>query len=92
MNKDVLKEYNLPNKLKLYETTENGIKVNFGIKYAFEVMLKEFTEKQDEKILNFLYEKYKDTDVSTVYVLSKPEFEKFLLEMLPKWKGTNWHE
>ena len=86
MSKEVLKEFNLPNKPKFCEHIENGMKFNFEIRYVFEETLKEFIEKQDEEILKFLYEKYKDTDISKVYVLSKPEFEKFLLEMLPKWR------
>ena len=53
---------------------------------AFEEMAKSFSKHQDEIIINYLYEKYKDTKVSDVWVLSKPDFEKFLLEMLPKWK------
>jgi hypothetical protein len=89
MSKEVLQEFDLPNKPKLYEYTENGMEFNFRIKYTFEQTLKEFTEKRDEAILSFLYEKYKDTDISKVYVLSRPEFEKFLLEMLPKWRYEN---
>ena len=38
-----------------------------------------------------IYEKYKDTDVSRIFVLSKVDFERFLLEMLPIWikRGEN---
>jgi len=86
MSKEVLQQFNLPNKPKFCEHIENGMKFDFGIKYAFEQTLKEFTEKQNEAILKFLYERYKDTDISKVYVLSRPEFEKFLIEMLPKWR------
>lgn len=62
---------------------------SFQCDQVFEEMTKSFFKQQDEIIVNYLYEKYKDTKVSDVWVLSKPDFEKFLLEMLPKWKGKD---
>lgn len=43
----------------------------------------EVVEKIDDAFINTLYEMYKDSDVSTLYVFDKSEFKKFLLTMLP---------
>lgn len=39
----------------------------------------------DEYILKQLYEAYKDTKVSKVFVINMTEFEAFLKKMLPLW-------
>ena len=39
----------------------------------------------DDFIVKELYEKYKDTPISQIYVLDETEFEKFLQIMLPKY-------
>lgn len=39
----------------------------------------------DEYILKQLYEAYKDTKVSKVFVIDMTEFEAFLKKMLPLW-------
>ena len=80
-----MKVYHMPFKM---EEIKNDDYTNFTLQcnQAFEEMTKSFSKQQDEIIVNYLYEKYKDTKVSVVWVLSKPDFEKFLLEMLPKWK------
>ena len=84
-NKEFMKVYHMPFKM---EEIKNDDYTNFTLQcnQAFEEMTKSFSKQQDEIIVNYLYEKYKDTKVSVVWVLSKPDFEKFLLEMLPKWK------
>ena len=84
-NKEFMKVYHMP--FKAQEIKDDNF-TNFRLQFdqAFEQMTKSFSEQQDEIIINYLYEKYKDTKVSDVWVLSKPDFEKFLLEMLPKWK------
>ena len=85
MSKEFMKVYHMP--FKAQEIKDDNL-TNFRLQMdqAFEEMTKSFAEQQDEMLLNYLYEKYKDTKVSDVWVLSKPDFEKFLLEMLPKWK------
>ena len=84
-NKEFMKVYHMP--FKVQEIKDDNF-TNFTLQceQAFEQMTKSFSEQQDEIIINYLYGKYKDTKVSDVWVLSKPDFEKFLLEMLPKWK------
>ena len=42
-------------------------------------------EEIDKNIEKTIYEIYKDSDISELYVISEPEFRKFLLEMLPKY-------
>lgn len=37
----------------------------------------------DDEILNEMYKIYKNTDISRVYLISEPEFKKFLYKMLP---------
>ena len=88
MSKEFMKVYHMP--FKAQEIKYDNF-TNFKLQFdqAFEEMTKSFSKQQDEIIINYLYEKYKDTKVSDVWVLSKPDFEKFLLEMLPKWKGKN---
>ena len=63
----------------------NSTSYTYNMDIAFEQMAKSFAEQNDEAIINYLYNKYRDTNVSHVYMLSKPDFERFLLEMLPKW-------
>lgn len=43
-------------------------------------------QKVNKEVINFLYQAYKDTDVSKVFVLDMGQFERFLKEMLPKWR------
>ena len=43
----------------------------------------EIREKYNETILDLIYQTYKDTDVDSVIVLDKSEFERFLLKYLP---------
>lgn len=40
----------------------------------------------DKVIIKAMYLAYKDTDVSKIFVLDMGQFEKFLKEMLPKWR------
>lgn len=42
--------------------------------------------KVDNAIIKTMYEAYKYTDVSKVFILDMEQFEKFLKEMLPKWR------
>lgn len=87
-NNEFMKIYNLGhiNKPKI---DLNSTKVTYNMDIAFEQMAKSFAEQNDEAIINYLYNKYRDSNVSHVYMLSKPDFERFLLEMLPKWiKGV----
>lgn len=46
-------------------------------------VVEEINEYITDKILEKLYQQYLDSDVNTIYVISKPKFKKFLLEMLP---------
>ena len=40
----------------------------------------------DKAIIKAMYEAYKDTDVSKIFILDMGQFERFLKEMLPKWR------
>ena len=40
----------------------------------------------DKAIIKAMYEAYKYTDVSKVFILDLGQFERFLKEMLPKWR------
>ena len=64
---------------------ETSMSAKFNFDIAFEEITNSFVKQTDEAIVNYLYEKYKNTDVSRMYVLSKTDIEKFLLEMLPIW-------
>lgn len=43
----------------------------------------------DEYIIKQLYEAYKGTEVSRVFVIGMEEFEEFLKKMLPLWVEGN---
>ena len=86
MNKDIMKRYHLGFKPQEVETKNDGTIFKTQINIAFEKMAESFAKKQDDEILKFLYKKYKDTNVSDVYVLSEKDFKTFLLEMLPVWR------
>lgn len=40
----------------------------------------------DKAVIKAMYEAYKYTDVSKVFILDMGQFERFLKEMLPKWR------
>lgn len=42
-------------------------------------------EEIDTKLIRELYTIYKDSKFSSLYVISEPEFKRFLLECLPKY-------
>lgn len=87
MEKDIMKRYHLgfkPQEIDLFKN--NGATFQTQMKIAFETLIESFAKKQDDEIAKFLYDKYKDTDVSDVYVLSEKDFKDFLIEMLPKWR------
>ena len=62
-------------------------------RFEFSHELKDFTEKVitlranfvDEVIVRALFEAYKDTDISKIFVIDETNFKDFLNEMLPKW-------
>ena len=88
MEKDIMKKYHLGFKpQKIDSSKDNGVILKTQMKIAFETINESFAKKQDDVILGFLYDKYKDTDISNVYVLSEEDFKVFLLEMLPKWRA-----
>lgn len=86
-SKEIVKNYNFPEHCKQPKIFENSTKVEYYMQIAFEEITDSFTKQNDKAILNWIYKKYKDTDVSNVYVLSKEDFKNFLLEMLPKWRA-----
>lgn len=45
----------------------------------------------DKALIDEMYKAYKDTDVSKVFILDMGQFERFLREMLPKWREENDH-
>ena len=63
---------------------DNTYKIFDG--FSIETCAKRVVEFEDNQIVSYLYDKYKETDISKIYVISKPDFERFLKEMLPKWK------
>lgn len=81
---EFMKSYNLGYKNNV-KIDPNSTSVTYNMDIAFEQIAKSFAKQNDDAIINYLYNKYRDTNVSHVYVLSKPDFERFLLEMLPKW-------
>lgn len=85
MNNEILKIYELPNPIKKVNLDDNSMNFNFSYNIGFEEIISKFSEQEEEATINYLYEKYKNTDVSKIYVLSKPEFEDFLFTMLPKY-------
>jgi len=87
MTKDIMKSYCLGFKHQEVDLSETNSVIQSQIEIAFETMTESFAKKQDDEILKFLYDKYKGTDVSYVYVLSEKDFKDFLLEMLPKWRN-----
>lgn len=86
MKKDIVEVYDLPMKAKEITKDNLGTTFKYNLGISFVEIAESFAKAQDEEVFKWLYEKYKDTDVSKVYVLSKADFEEFLLEMLPKWK------
>lgn len=85
--KDVMKSYEMPYNVKKIKDIdfETSMSAKFNFDIAFEEITKSFAEQTDEAIINYLYEKYKNTDISKIYVLSKPDFKDFLETMLPKY-------
>ena len=88
MSKEIMKRYEMPYKEKPIEYDNTTMSTKFSLDIAFEEITKSFAEQTDEVIINYLYEKYKDTNVASIYVLSKPDFEEFLITMLPKYMKT----
>lgn len=87
--KGFIKMCNLPAK----NITPEDIRGSFNTKLTinFLEIEKSFNDITEEQLLNFLYECYKETfNPAQVYVLSKPDFKRFILEMLPKWLGKKY--
>lgn len=57
---------------------------NCFFKYE-ETIVTQWTNKIDKYIIEQLYETYKGTEVSKVFVIDMTEFEAFLKKMLPLW-------
>lgn len=79
--------------MKVYDIsdiTKNNLKqedTTIGFEISFESIAKSLIEMEENKIMAYLYKKYKDSSVSKVYVLSEKDFEKYLKDTLPKWLG-----
>lgn len=62
-------------------------------RFEYSHELKDFTEKVitlrssfvDEVIVKALFETYKDTDISKIFIIDETNFNDFLNEMLPQW-------
>ena len=76
---DFAKIIQMPNP-KIEYDSDNAI---YRMSVAFE---KTYREQIDDAVIKMLYEEYKDSDVEKVFVLSVPEFKRFLMEMLPLWR------
>ena len=70
-----------------------GNVIDFQRIYEYSHELKDFTEKVitlranfvDEVIVKALFEVYKDTDISKIFIIDEANFKDFLNEMLPQW-------
>lgn len=65
-----------------------GLKKNEDGSFVYEIvesMAMSRQQKVDKAVLEFLYEAYKDTEVSKVLVVDEEQFGRFLKEMLPIW-------
>ena len=91
MSKEVLKSYNLEFNTPYIkqDVNLNSTTRNFNLSFALETISEKFSKQLDEKLIDWLYNKYKGTNVSKVYVLSEEEFKDFLIKMLPKYRGEN---
>lgn len=58
-----------------------------GYEISFEYIAKSLIEYEDNEIMSYLYNKYKDSTISKVHVISREDFEKYLKETLPNWLG-----
>ena len=76
---EFMKVIQMPNSKNEYDF-DNAI---YRMSVAF---VKTCREQIDDAVIKMLYEEYKDSDVEKVFVLSVPEFKRFLMEMLPLWR------
>lgn len=73
-----------------------GMTINFERSIGFDNELNDFTEKVislranfvDEVVVKALFEAYKDTEISKIFVVDLHNFKDFLYEMLPQWLAT----
>lgn len=90
MDKQFMKRYTLqrdPSEIEsIYSDEKIGCEMEFTMKMAFESMKESFAKQSDEAIINFLIKKYRDTDVSDVFVFSETDFKQFIIDMVPKWR------
>lgn len=89
MSKEVMKSYDLEFNTPYINQNidQNSTTMNFNLSFALETISEKFSKQIDETLIDWLYTKYKGTDVSKVYVLSEEEFKDFLIKMLPKYRG-----
>lgn len=78
--KEIVRCISLPRNIKY--TNFNGI---VDVQATIHREILRINEKFEESLVMNLYEIYKDSDISELYVISEPEFKKFLMEMLPKY-------
>ena len=87
--KDFIKMYNLPPKNITPDDIRGSFSTNLTINFL--EIEQSFNDITEEQLLNFLHECYKEIfNANQVYVLSKPDFKRFILEMLPKWLGKKY--
>ena len=73
-----------------------GTTINFERSIGLDNEIKNITEKVislhasfvDEVVVKALYEAYKDTEISKIFVVDLNNFKDFLYEMLPQWLAT----
>ena len=85
--KNIMTAINFP------KNTETELKRNEDGTFSFDYKIAEkiaitAVANVDNAIIKAMYQVYKDTDVSKIFVLDMGQFERFLREMLPKW----WEE
>ena len=67
----------------------NKLKIEATKDYVFEIsesIIAVRMKKIERFIIESLYDAFKDTDISKIFLIDIEEFERFLIKMLPIWK------
>ena len=91
MSKEFMKRYTLqrdPSEIEsVYSDEKIGCEMDFTMQMAFESMIESFAKQTDKAIINFLIKKYRNTNVSDIFVFSETDFKQFIIDMVPKWRN-----
>lgn len=64
---------------------KNAILEGNKINNLVSCVIKSINQQIDEKIIEEMYKIYKETEISTVYLIDKNQFKDFINTMLPKY-------